>query len=132
MEPKKLSKLLIVDDDEDILTIAKISLRTIPETAIYCVKSGEEAVIAALDQHPDLILLDIMMPVMDGMATMKAIQLIPSIANIPIVLFTARTNPKGIDEYIKQGAFDVITKPFDPIDLPNLVRQIWDKYQSGV
>ncbi len=131
MEQKKLTKLLIVDDDEDILTISKISINSIiPEIAIFCVKSGEEAVLATLDQHPDLILLDIMMPLMDGVATLKAIRLIPSVANIPIVFFTARVSPKGVDEYLKYGAIDIIIKPFDPIELPNIIRNIWDKYQS--
>lgn len=130
MESKKLSKILIVDDDEDILIISKIAIKAIPDVTIFCASSGEDGVKMALEKSPDLILLDIMMPVMDGIATLKAMRLIPSTAKIPVVFFTARVNPKGVEEYLKLGAIDVIIKPFDPLELPNILCDIWDKYQS--
>ena len=127
---QKLAKILIVDDDADILTIAQYSLSIIPEIVIQCVGSGEEALKKALEFHPDLILLDLMMPRMDGRSTLKAIKLIPSVAGIPIVFFTARSQPKDLEELLKLGAIDIIIKPFDPVNLPAIVKGIWDKYQS--
>jgi CheY-like chemotaxis protein len=130
MEQKKLTKILIVDDDEDILTISRYSLSINPDLEIRCVNSGEEALKTALEMHPDLILLDLMMPSMDGTATMRAIKLIPSIAQIPIAFFTARTGAKEVESFLKLGVVDVITKPFDPMELPNIVQKIWEKHQS--
>lgn len=127
---KKLSKILIIDDDEDILTIAKVALSAIPESQIVCVNGGSEGIKTALEFLPDLILLDLMMPNMDGKSTLQAIRLLPSIAETPIVFFTARVQPHEIGEYYKMGVLDVLMKPFDPIGLPDQVRAIWNKREK--
>lgn len=131
MSNRILTKLLVVDDDDDILTIAKFALEDLKGVAIKYVNSGEEAVQEALTFQPDMILLDVMMPKMDGIATLKAIHLLPSIAHIPIIFFTAKVQKSELDKFISIGAFDIITKPFDPLTLANSVLSMWSKFQDS-
>lgn len=125
---KALQKILFVDDDPDIHVIVKISLRAIPNLDLRSAYSGEEALKMIMDFHPDLILLDIMMPKMDGIATLQAIKLLPSFANIPIVFLTAKAQKSEVEEYFKYGIVDVIVKPFDPTTLPKIVQKIWEDH----
>lgn len=81
-----------------------------------------------MEFQPDLILLDIMMPKMDGIATLQAIKLLPSFVDVPVVFLTARAQKSEIKEYFKYGVIDVIVKPFDPISLPQIIQQIWEKH----
>lgn len=127
MEPE-LKKILFVDDDEDIHLIVKLSLRRIPGYELRTALSGEEAIKIAEEFNPDLILLDLMMPKMDGVATFQAIKQLPSIAKTPVVFLTARTQQSEIEEYLSLGILDVIAKPFDPMTLGELVQQIWTKH----
>jgi two-component system, OmpR family, response regulator len=130
MGKKSLSKMLFVDDDEDVLTIAKYCLKNLTGISVKYLRSGEEAIREALDFQPDLILLDVMMPKMDGIATIKAMKLMPKIAHIPVIFFTAKAQKEEISNYLKLGVIDVITKPFDPITLGSDILNIWDKYQE--
>lgn len=127
MAKNPLSKVLIVDDDEDTLVIAKYALQPLKEVECRTVTSGQAALQEAKSFLPDLIFLDVMMPEMDGVATFKAIRETKEIAHIPVVFFTAKVQKEEIDSYIKLGGVDVITKPFDPISLPNKVQEIWGK-----
>lgn len=131
MEKQPLTKLLCVDDDADVLTIAKYCLENLSGVKVKCVGSGKEAIQEAISFHPDLILLDVMMPEMDGIETVKAIRLDPMIAQIPVIFFTAKTQKYDIDSYLKLGIIDVITKPFDPFTFSKSIQQIWDKYQQS-
>lgn len=124
---KPLRKILLVDDDEDILMIAKYSLRDLKDVSVKFVSSGEEAIKEALQYQPDLILLDIMMPKMDGISTLNAIRLLPTIANTPVAFLTAKAQKAEIDKYFTLGIVDVIVKPFDPLTLADKVKQIWEK-----
>jgi CheY-like chemotaxis protein len=127
---KKLSKILFVDDDDDIHIIVKMCLKEIPGLVMESALSGEEALKLAMSFHPDLILLDVMMPRMDGIATLQAIKLIPSLANVPVVFLTAKAQKDEIEEYYKYGVLEVITKPFDPDTLAQVVSSIWNNYQN--
>lgn len=128
---KKLKKILFVDDDPDAHLIVKISLQELSDIELYTALSGEEAIKIALNTHPDLILLDVMMPDLDGIVTLQAIKLLPSLAKTPVVFLTARVQKNEIAEYFKCGILDVITKPFNPITLPETINQIWEKYQKS-
>lgn len=130
MTEKKLTKLLIVDDDVDILKVAKFALKTLPEVTIKFLNSGEEAIKEALIFQPDLIILDVMMPKMDGVATLKALHLLPSLIDVPVVFFTAKVRKDEIANYHHLGVIDVIIKPFDPIALPRNIEAIWKTYQK--
>lgn len=125
---KELKKILLIDDDKDIHIIVKFSLRDLPEVELSAVLSGEEGVKAAMDLHPDLILLDVMMPDMDGIATLQAIKLFPSLANTPVIFLTAKAQKNEVEEYYKHGVLDVIVKPFDPTTFSTEITKLWKKH----
>ena len=127
---KELKKILFIDDDEDIHLIVKISLRDIPNVEIRSAFSGEEGIKIAMDFHPDLVLLDVMMPKLDGIATLQTLKLLPSFGNTPVVFFTAKSHKNEIEEYFKYGVVDIIIKPFDPITLSQRILQIWEQSQN--
>lgn len=127
---KALKKILVIDDDEDVLKIIEYCLSSISQFELKCVLSGEEGIQAALEMNPDLILLDVMMPKMDGTATLQAIRLIPKLQLTPVIFITAKAQKKEIEDYLKLGAADVIIKPFDPLMLSQTILQIWEKNQK--
>lgn len=129
MNPQ-LKKILFVDDDEGVHLIVKICLREIPNVKFRSVFSGEEAIKIAMDFQPDLILLDVMMPNMDGISTLKTLRLLPSLANTPVIFLTAKAQKSEIEEYFKYGVLDVIVKPFDPNTMAKSVVKAWEKYVS--
>lgn len=122
-----LKKIMIVDDDDDTLTIARFCLEDLKELEIKCVRSSEEAIDQVLGFKPDMILLDVMMPRMDGVATLKALRLMPDAAQIPIVFFTAKAQQEELSSYRQMGVVDIITKPFDPLSFADRVLQIWEQ-----
>ena len=123
----ELKKLIIAEDDEDILTIIQISLEEVPNLQLKLCRTGQEVIQEAINFIPDMIILDVMMPNMDGIATIKALQLIPLLANIPVVFMTAKAQVRDIEEYLKLGVLDVIIKPFDPLLLPEIISECWRK-----
>lgn len=122
---KKLEKIMYIEDEPDIIAIAEISLQEVGGFTLVCCQSGREALQKALEFKPDLFLIDVMMPEMDGPAVLKALHKIPELSTIPIIFMTAKTQANEIKEYLKLGALDVITKPFNPIMLPEEIKQIW-------
>jgi two-component system OmpR family response regulator len=123
LSPMPLSRILLVDDDENIRTIAMLSLED--DFQVEIATSGQAALQQALKNKPDLILLDVMMPGLDGKATFEKLQEIPELAKIPVVFMTAKVQIHEIDFYLKLGAAGVITKPFDPMTLAGDVQNIW-------
>jgi len=120
----QLSKILLVDDDENIRTIALLSLED--DYQVEIATSGMAALSLAAKTKPDLILLDVMMPGLDGKATFDKLQDNPELAKIPVVFMTAKVQIHEIDFYLKLGAAGVITKPFDPMRLAADVQKIWE------
>jgi CheY-like chemotaxis protein len=88
--------------------------------------SGEEAVCEAEDFAPDMILLDVMMPGMDGPSTLEALRKKPALAETPVAFMTAKVQPTEVAHYKSLGARDVIAKPFDPMTLADQVKAIWE------
>jgi len=125
MKKNLLQKLLIIDDDEDILAVTALCLQDISGINIRCVTSGEEGIKTALDFQPDLILLDFMMPKMGGAETLKVIKNTPLIANIPVIFFTAKVLTSEMVEYFKLGIVEIIVKPYDPLTLASNIMNIW-------
>lgn len=119
---------MVVDDDSDTLLVIKYCLEEIPSVTVKYASSGEEALQVLQGFIPDLILLDVMMPAMDGFETFKAIRKLPSLKKTPIVFFTAKVQKKDIEKQLAFGAFDVIVKPFD--SLPDQILSIWEKYTA--
>lgn len=124
---RKLSKLMFVDDDQDILTIAKYSLENLKDIEIHYWSSSEKAIHDALSFHPDMIFLDVMMPEMDGVSVFRTFKLIPSLSQTLIVFLTAKTQKEELESYLKLGVSDIIIKPFNAITLPQTILNIWDK-----
>src|ERR1700682_3100915 len=110
-------RILHVDDEPDIREVVEISLGLDPDLATRVCGSGEEARVAAIDWQPDIILCDVMMPVMDGPATLMRLRENALTANIPVIFMTARAQTRELDRFRSLGALGVIPKPFDPMTL---------------
>jgi CheY-like chemotaxis protein/HPt (histidine-containing phosphotransfer) domain-containing protein len=115
-------RILHVDDEPDIREVVEISLGLDPGFTTRSCGSGEQALVAAIDWQPDLILCDVMMPVMDGPATLMRLRANALTANIPVVFMTARAQTRELDRFRSLGALGVIPKPFDPMTLAASVR----------
>ena len=118
-------KLLHVDDEPDIREVAAFALELDPDIALTSMSSGEEA-LAALEGglRPDVILLDVMMPRLDGPGTLARLRNISGLETTPVIFMTARVQASECDQYIAMGAIGVITKPFDPMTLAGQVNDL--------
>jgi len=115
-------RVLHVDDEPDIREVVELSLGLDPDLVVCSCASGEEALAVVEDWAPAVILLDVMMPVMDGAATLGRLQSNPSTAHIPVVFMTARAQSRELDRFRSLGAVGVIPKPFDPMALAASLR----------
>jgi CheY-like chemotaxis protein len=120
-----LQRVLYVEDDADIRTIAVLALETVGGLQLRACASGAEALQAAAGFAPDLLLLDVMMPGMDGPTTLQHLRELPGTARTPVVFMTAKVQASEIDHYLSLGALGVITKPFDPMALAVQVQDLW-------
>ena len=121
-----LKRILYVEDEPDIQTIVKLSLETIGNYELKVCGSGKEALTEALNFKPDLFLLDVMMPEMDGPETLKELRKIPELKNIPAVFITAKAQVHEVSSYKEYGVLDIVVKPFDPVQLPLTLKAIWE------
>ncbi len=117
-------QILHVEDDPDIREIAKISFELSGDFVLTQCASGEEALIVVQDFVPDLLLLDVMMPGMDGRQTLKKMREMPHLKEIPVIFLTARVQPSEEKELLDLGAEKVIIKPFDPLELSSDVQSV--------
>ena len=120
------SKVLYVDDESDIREIALLALELDPALVVRVCASGQEALDMAQGWKPDLILLDVMMPHMDGPTTLSRLRDQSQLAHTPVVFITARTQATECEWLLNLGASGVIAKPFDPMTLANDVRVYLD------
>ena len=123
--PRELKRILYVEDEPSIRTIAVTVLEAVGGFSVIACASGKQALEAAPAAHADLILLDVLMPEMDGPATLKALQGIPQTAQTPVIFMTAKVQASEIGHYRSLGAIDVIAKPFDPMTLSAQIGEIW-------
>ena len=126
----ELSRILYIEDEPDIQTIARIALESVGGFTLKTCNSGEEALENALSFNPQLLLLDVMMPGMDGPSTLAALKKIPELSNTPAIFMTAKVQPQEIKQLLTYGAIDVIAKPFDPMTLAETIRKIWNKNRN--
>ena len=117
-------KVLIIDDEEDTRSIASMSLSILGGLEVVEAESGLEGISKAEKEQPDVILLDMMMPYMDGTQTLEALQLNQGTKNIPVIFLTAKAMASEIERLKGMGAAGVLAKPFDPTILANQVRAI--------
>jgi two-component system, OmpR family, response regulator len=125
VEPIPLQRILYVEDEPDIQTIAQIALESIGGFTVEICPTGRDAIARAPAFAPDLLLLDVMMPGMDGPTTLAALRNLQQTANTPAIFMTAKAQPHEIRRFLDLGALDVITKPFDPMTLSDSIREIW-------
>lgn len=119
-------RVLYVDDEPDIREIAEIALNLDAGMIVETASCGEEALVKAIAFRPDVILLDVMMPVMDGPTTLEKLKARGDTQAIPVVFITARAQSRELERYRTLGAAAIISKPFDPMLLAAQVRAIRD------
>ncbi|MDH5516247.1 MAG: response regulator [Gammaproteobacteria bacterium] len=120
-----LKRILYAEDEKDIQNIIRISLEEIGGFDIKICSSGEELLASYEEFSPDLILLDVMMPGLSGVETYTALKELPQFDDTPVVFVTAKVQANEILAYKELGAIEVINKPFNPMELPERLRQIW-------
>lgn len=117
-------RILVIDDEEDIREVAQLSLEMVGGWEVITAGSGSEGIAKAEAEQPDAILLDVMMPDMDGPATFAKMQLSKAIQQIPVILLTAKVQATDQRRFAELGVAGVIAKPFDPMNLANQVAQV--------
>ena len=124
MNTSEAKKILLVEDDDNIRLITRTSLEGLTSWKVIEANSGQVALGIASKEMPDLILLDIMMPGMDGPTTFGHLREDGATAKIPVIFMTAKVQTQEVEGYIKLGAAGVITKPIDPMMLPEQITGI--------
>jgi CheY-like chemotaxis protein len=122
--PVSRRRVLVVDDDDMLREVAKVSLEMVGRWEVITAASGAEACQVALREHPDALLLDVMMPGMDGPSTVLALRAEPATRDIPVVFLTAKAGGEGHREWDYLEVAGVIPKPFDPMSLPAEVTRL--------
>jgi CheY-like chemotaxis protein len=117
-------KVLLVDDEVDIRRIAALSLSGVGGMEVAQASGGLEGISKAREDRPDVILLDMMMPGLDGLATFRTLRSDPETSAIPVVFLTAKAMSAEVDRLRALGARGVLIKPFDPMALPRLLREL--------
>lgn len=118
------ARILHVDDDADIRFLVELTLEQSPDLELRSYATGDEALTAARDDPPDLALVDVMMPGMDGLSLAAAFQRTPGLAGVPIVFVTAKAYPDEVARLRGSGAADVLVKPFDLSALERVIRTV--------
>jgi two-component system OmpR family response regulator len=126
-----LTRILHVEDDRSIQAVAKVALETVGGFQLLSCSGGQEALDKVLAFDPQFILLDVMMPGMDGPQTLLQLRDMLDITRIPVAFMTAKVQPAEVEYYLSLGARGVITKPFDPMQLANQVRDIWSRNSNA-
>ena len=124
---RELKRILYVEDDGDIRTVTAMALEAVGGFTVISCDSGKEALAMAPDANADLILLDVMMPGMDGPATLSALRGLSQTADTPVIFMTAKVQASEIQHYMHLGATDVIAKPYDPMLVSAQIGEIWQK-----
>jgi len=117
-------KVLIVDDEADIRRIAKLGLSRVGGMEVVEAANGAEALVRAKEDKPDAVLLDVMMPGLDGPSTLARLREDPATSGIPVVFLTAKAIAAELERLKVLGAAGVLTKPFDPMTLARELRAV--------
>ncbi|HYN12680.1 MAG TPA: response regulator [Burkholderiales bacterium] len=127
MPDRPLNRICYVEDDEDIQRIVRMSLERVGKMTVEVVGDPTAAIEAMTSFRPDLVMLDWMMPAMDGPTLFRQMKLRPETRSLPVVFITAKAAQRDLDELAALGAAGTISKPFSPKDLPDQLRAIWKK-----
>jgi two-component system, OmpR family, response regulator len=126
MNKTVLRTVLYVDDEPDIRQIVQMALGLLPNLTIHTADSGQQALELAHELRPDLLLLDVMMPGLDGPGTLSRLRADPQLKTLPVIFMTAKALPQEVARFRALGAVGVIAKPFDPMQLGRQVLALWD------
>jgi CheY-like chemotaxis protein len=127
MPDRPLNRICYVEDDEDIQRIVRMSLERVGKMTVSVVSDPTQAIATITEFRPDLVMLDWMMPVMDGPTLFKQMKQRPETSSLPVVFITAKASQRDLDDLRQLGAAGTISKPFSPKDLPDQLREIWSK-----
>ena len=127
MPATPLNRICYVEDDEDIQRIVRMTLERVGKMTVEVVGDPTMAIEAMTVFKPDLVMLDWMMPKMDGPTLFRQMKLRPETSSLPVVFITAKASQHDLEELLKLGAAGAISKPFSPRDLPDQLRAIWAK-----
>lgn len=128
---RELAHIAYVDDDPDILFVAEFGLQIAGGLRADLICGPESALQQLASLSPDLVLLDVMMPVIDGPTLLQDIRRHPQLSRTPVIFMTARVQPREVAQYIALGAIGVISKPFDVMTLANDIRDIWKNWNHA-
>jgi CheY-like chemotaxis protein len=117
-------RILIIDDEDDIREVAALSLETVAGWQVYMANSGAQGLARAIELRPDAILLDVMMPGMDGPTTFRELRKNPATARIPVLLLTAKVQSSDQRRFADLGVEAILFKPFDPLTLSNQISTV--------
>lgn len=124
---RELKKILYAEDEPDIQAIVKAIIQAMSNYQIKICNNGQKLLDCVEEYNPDLILLDVMMPKMDGLGTFKHLQKNKKTKNIPVIFMTAKAQVHEVKNFSKTGVIGIITKPFDPMQLCFNIKNIWEK-----
>lgn len=124
MPRNPLQTILYVEDENDIREIAMIALEDVGGMKVYAFANGPATLLAAPQPPPDLLLLDVMMPGMDGPTLLASLRQQPGYGPVPAIFMTAKVQPSEVGALLSTGAVGVIAKPFDPMTLADEIRRI--------
>lgn len=127
MSKASLQRILAVEDEHDIARILDLSLRQIGKFDVQLHGDGQDAITHAGKFQPQLLLLDFMLPGMDGLTLMGELHAVTGLEEVPVIFLTAKSQPDEVKSYLAAGAVAVINKPFDPMQLPEQIREIWNR-----
>ncbi|EKE87562.1 response regulator [Idiomarina xiamenensis] len=120
-----LTRILYVEDEPDIREVASMALQALGGYQICCCESAQQALTKGPAFAPQLLLLDVMMPGMDGPQLLQQWRQLSGQARVPVIFMTAKVQPKEVEELKQLGALAVISKPFDPMQLAAQIETIW-------
>lgn len=128
----ELRRIMLVEDDDDIATLATMALADIGGFDVVHVRSGAEALQRVSEFRPDMLILDYSMPGMNGGETLTALRGRADTRDIPAVFMTASVMPAHVDKLKALGAIDVFAKPFDPLALPTMIKEAWNRHHQPI
>ena len=117
-------RILIIEDEDDIREVAALSLETVANWQVYTANSGAQGLARAIEHQPDAILLDVMMPGMDGPTTFRELRQNPATAHIPVLLLTAKVQSSDQRRFADLGVEAILFKPFDPLTLSTQISTV--------
>jgi CheY-like chemotaxis protein len=129
---KALKSILYIEDDLHMRTPAKLVMEVIGKFNVRECSSGREALVAARDFQPDLILLDVLMPELDGVNTLAMLRRLPHLADTPALFVTGLTSEADIARYMEAGAIGVIPKPVLPMRLAGQLNMLWGRHEADM